>query len=96
MGLRPQSILSSPAQAWQQICEASRVEFSKLYKCLDIQLQERGESFYNPYLEATVQECLDSAVGEMSEGAVVVYTSSKEDVPPLIVRKRDGGFGYAS
>ena len=63
---------------------------------MGITLTERGESFYNPFLEGAVQECLDRGIAEMSEGAVVVWTSEKEEVPPLIIRKSDGGFGYAS
>lgn len=35
-------------KAWSLICEASRQEFSKVYRRLGIELQEVGESFYNP------------------------------------------------
>ncbi|MBM5797776.1 MAG: arginine--tRNA ligase, partial [Cyanobacteria bacterium K_Offshore_0m_m2_072] len=37
-------------KAWGLLCEQSRREFQRLYDRLDIQLSERGESFYNPYL----------------------------------------------
>jgi arginyl-tRNA synthetase len=34
--------------AWQLFCDISRAEFQKLYTRLDVELLERGESFYNP------------------------------------------------
>ncbi|MFM6397667.1 MAG: arginine--tRNA ligase, partial [Planktothrix sp.] len=37
-------------RAWQLLCEQSRKEFQLIYDDHDIQLTERGESFYNPFL----------------------------------------------
>lgn len=42
--------------AWRRICEASRREFSKIYERLQVRIEERGESFYNPQLPATLKE----------------------------------------
>ena len=38
-------------EAWGRICGASRAEFQKIYDRLGVELEERGESFYNPFLE---------------------------------------------
>ena len=38
-------------EAWARICGASRAEFQKIYDRLGVQLEERGESFYNPLLK---------------------------------------------
>jgi arginyl-tRNA synthetase len=81
-------------QAWNRICDASRREFQKIYDRLDVSLQERGESFYNPLLKETVDSLLQSGVAEISEGATCVFVQGHSI--PLIVQKSDGGFGYAS
>jgi arginyl-tRNA synthetase len=80
--------------AWNRICDASRREFQKIYDRLGVQLQERGESFYNPRLKDTVDELMDQGVAELSDGAKCVFVEGQEI--PLIVQKSDGGFGYAS
>jgi arginyl-tRNA synthetase len=80
--------------AWRRICDASRREFEKIYNRLNIKLTERGESFYNPRLKDTVDALLADGVAEISEGAACVFVEGQE--VPLIVRKTDGGFGYAS
>src|SRR5437016_10920746 len=74
-------------------------EFSKAYELLDIHYDiVRGESFYNDRLPAVVERLLKSGLAEMSEGAVCVFF---RDIPelvdkPCIIRKRDGGFNYAT
>lgn len=55
---------------------------------------ERGESFYNPRLQSTVDDLMASGVAVESEGAKCVFVEGRE--VPLIVQKSDGGFGYAS
>jgi arginyl-tRNA synthetase len=60
-----------PWQAWQKICEASRVEFELIYQRLGITIQERGESFYNPLLAPLVSELLANEIAQESEGAKV-------------------------
>ena len=87
-------------RAWQLLCEQSRREFEQIYACLDVGLTERGESFYNPYLEAVVVDLEASGLLVTDDGARCVFLegmTSKEGKPlPLIVQKRDGGFNYAT
>eukprot|EP00892_Ulva_mutabilis_P000069 jgi/Ulvmu1/10062/UM006_0009.1 len=83
-------------KAWGRICEASRREFDAIYRRLDVKLEERGESFYNPQLPATVEALAERGIIADSDGAKVVWTERKDGVPPLMVQKSDGGFGYAS
>ena len=42
--------------AWEIICEISRKAYQEIYDLLDVQLIERGESFYNPYLADIVAD----------------------------------------
>jgi len=87
-------------RAWQLLCEQSRREFQAIYDRLDIRLTERGESFYNPYLEAVVADLDASGLLVQDDGAQCVFlegVSGKEGKPlPVIVQKSDGGFNYAT
>jgi arginyl-tRNA synthetase len=82
---------------WNRIVEASRQHFQPLYQRMGIKLtrsDERGESFYNPFLAEVVHELKQTGVAVESQGAVVVWAEGFES--PLIVQKSDGGFGYAT
>ena len=58
-------------QAWQRICDASRIEFQKIYDRLGITIQERGESFYNSMLGPLVEELMAKGIAVESNGAKV-------------------------
>ncbi len=87
-------------RAWQLLCDQSRREFQKIYDRLDIRLSERGESFYNPYLEGVVTDLDASGLLVTDDGARCVFlegVSGKDGKPlPVIVQKSDGGFNYAT
>ncbi|ESQ54659.1 hypothetical protein EUTSA_v10024637mg [Eutrema salsugineum] len=81
-------------KAWAKICEISRTEFSKVYQRLRVELEEKGESFYNPYIANVIEELNSKGLVEESEGARVIFLEGFNI--PLIVVKSDGGFNYAS
>ncbi|MGB7564102.1 MAG: arginine--tRNA ligase, partial [Prochlorococcaceae cyanobacterium] len=87
-------------KAWGLLCEQSRREFQQIYDRLDIRLSERGESFYNPYLAAVVADLEAAGLLVIDDGAGCVFLegiTGKDGRPlPLIVRKSDGGFNYAT
>ena len=87
-------------KAWGLLCDQSRREFQKIYDQLDIRLAERGESFYNPYLQAVVDDLRAAGLLVVDAGAGCVFlegVSGKDGQPlPLIVQKSDGGFNYAT
>ncbi|KAL6897786.1 hypothetical protein ACP4OV_006745 [Aristida adscensionis] len=80
--------------AWKKICEVSRNEFDLVYKRLHVKLEEKGESFYNPYIPQVLEELSNKGLIKESEGARVIFIEGHQI--PLIVVKRDGGFNYAS
>lgn len=87
--------------AWESLCAASRLEYQKIYDALNIQnLEERGESFYNPYLNMVIEDLEKKNLAVESEGATVVflegYTNRDGSPLPMLVRKSDGGFNYAT
>ncbi|XP_020220810.1 arginine--tRNA ligase, cytoplasmic isoform X1 [Cajanus cajan] len=79
-------------KAWKQICDVSRAEFDKVYQRLGVQLEEKGESFYNPYIPGVLEKLDNLGLVEESDGARVVFVEGVNI--PLIVVKRDGGYNY--
>ena len=84
---------------WNECVAFSMQDFEHVYESLDIHYDiQCGESFYNDRLPGVVERLLKSGIAEASEGAVVVFF---RDIPeladkPCIIRKRDGGFNYAT
>lgn len=87
-------------RAWELLCEQSRREFQQIYDRLDIELTERGESFYNPMLPDVVADLERSGLLVEDQGAKCVFLegfTNKEGEPlPLIVQKSNGGYNYAT
>jgi len=84
---------------WNECVALSMQDFEHVYGLLDIHYDiQCGESFYNDRLPGIIERLLKSGIAEISEGAVVVFF---RDIPeladkPCIIRKRDGGFNYAT
>ena len=87
-------------KAWNVLCEQSRKAFQEIYGQLNIEIEERGESFYNPYLAAVIEGLKETKLLETDDGAQVVFlegfTNKEGDRQPLIVQKSNGGFNYAT
>jgi arginyl-tRNA synthetase len=98
--VRLQSGKAESRQAWELLCDQSRREFQVIYTWLDIQLTERGESFYNPFLPQVVADLDEKNLLVEDQGARCVFLegfTNKEGNPqPLIVQKSDGGYNYAT
>ncbi len=86
--------------AWKILCIESRKEFDAIYKTLNIKIEERGESFYNPYLKQVVEELKNKNLSVEDQGAKCVFldgmTNKEGKKLPLIIQKNDGGFNYAT
>ena len=78
--------------AWKMICDLSRKEFEEIYTRLDIKLEERGESFYNPLIPDVLSKLEAAGVTEKSDGADIIVCRTpkevkaidKKDVPKLV------------
>ena len=81
-------------KAWTLLCDQSRKEFQHIYERLGVTLQERGESFYNPFLPSVVADLRAAGLLVDDAGAACVFL--EPDKPPVIVQKSDGGFNYAT
>lgn len=84
---------------WNECVALSMQDFEHVYELLDVHYDiQCGESFYNERLPDVVERLLKSKIAEISEGAVVVFFRDIPDLAdkPCIIRKRDGGFNYAT
>ncbi|MFI7383337.1 arginine--tRNA ligase [Streptomyces sp. NPDC049813] len=88
---------------WQRFVDESKVYFYSVFEKLDMEIRDEeivGESAYNDMMPETARLLEESGVAVRSDGALVVFFDEirgKDGEPvPLIVQKKDGGFGYAA
>ena len=82
---------------WHQLINISLVGFNAAYRRLDVLLTDddlAGESTYNDELPSLVAELERDGTAVIDDGALCVFVEGF--AAPMIVRKRDGGFGYAA
>ncbi|MBM3198000.1 MAG: arginine--tRNA ligase [Chlamydiae bacterium] len=93
-----QSGEESALSAWKMICQISREAFQQIYQLLDVQIKERGESFYGPYLQEIVKDLEVKGLVTLSHGAKCIFLEDivgRDGEPlPMIIQKSDGGFNY--
>ncbi|MGW0201576.1 arginine--tRNA ligase [Nonomuraea sp. NPDC003201] len=88
---------------WHVFMEATVRYFNKVYQLLGVTLTDAdlaGESMYNPMLQKTCDDLEAAGTAVISDGALCVFppgfTGSDDKPLPLIIRKSDGGYGYAT
>jgi len=88
---------------WQMLVDDSMVYLRDVYARLDITLTDADmdpESFYNPVLASVNAELEDKGIAVIDDGALCAFPpgfSGRDGRPvPLMLRKSDGGYGYAS
>ncbi|HLS74652.1 MAG TPA: arginine--tRNA ligase [Actinomycetaceae bacterium] len=86
---------------WREIVAESQHYFDQVYTRLGVLLRaedSRGESAYNDRLAGVAEELAGAGIAVTSDGALVVLSEdvTGPDGQPaaLMVRKRDGGYGY--
>ena len=88
---------------WQKLVDFSLVNFNSVYQMLGVLLNDdnlAGESIYEDLLPEVVKRLESQGLIVESEGALVVFPDgwyNRENEPlPLIIRKGDGGYNYAT
>ncbi len=80
---------------WDQFMPHCLAALRAVYDRLDIHHDVHlGESFYDPMLADVVKDLEAAGLAVESEGATVVFSEGFK--APLIVRKRDGAYNYAT
>ncbi|WP_455361320.1 arginine--tRNA ligase [Streptomyces sp. SYSU K21746] len=88
---------------WQRFVDESKIYFYSVFGKLDMEIRDPdvvGESGYNDMLEETCRILEESGVAVRSEGALCVFFDDVKgpdgNPVPLIVKKSNGGYGYAA
>jgi arginyl-tRNA synthetase len=88
---------------WKLLVAESMAYFGRVYRTLGVLLTDddlMGESAYNELLPKVVERLEKSGLLVQSDGADVVFPAgfvNRENEPlPLIIRKTDGGYNYAT
>ncbi|HJG91903.1 MAG TPA: arginine--tRNA ligase [Brachybacterium massiliense] len=88
---------------WTNLVDLSKQYFHRIYDMLDVTLTDEhlaGESTYNDLLAAVCDDLETAGIARISDGALCVFpegfTGRDEQPLPLIIRKSDGGYGYAT
>ncbi len=82
---------------WQKIIDCTMREVFETADTLGVHLtneHSRGESFFREKLGPTVEAFVKAGLGTEDDGAIVVRYPDRER--PMLIRKRDGGFLYAT
>lgn len=90
-------------ELWQQLVNYSLIHFNQVYEQLGVLLNDNdlaGESSYEELLPDVVERLRNKNMIVESKGALVVFPDgwvNRDDEPlPLIIRKGDGGYNYAT
>lgn len=82
---------------WHRLIDCTLRALYEAIEILNVKLgpeNNRGESFYRDRLEGVIDAYVDAGVAEEDDGALVVRFDDRER--PLLIRKSDGGFLYAT
>lgn len=87
-------------KAWKVICQISREAYQEIYDSLNVEIQERGESFYNDLLPELVKDLESKGLIEVSDGAKCIFLPGFKnrdgDPLPFMIQKSDGGYNYST
>jgi arginyl-tRNA synthetase len=90
-------------QLWQELVDLSLDYLHRIYGLLGVMLTDddiKGESFYNDLLADTAARLEEEGIAVHSDGALCAFPAGftgREGKPmPVIIRKSDGGYNYAT
>jgi len=88
---------------WDELMELSKAYLRDTYAVLGVTLADddiRGESFYNDLLPQVADDLVAKGLARISDGALCAFPAgfeNRDGTPlPLIIRKRDGAYNYAT
>ncbi|MAV55011.1 MAG: arginine--tRNA ligase [Phycisphaerae bacterium] len=82
---------------WRKMIDCTLDAVQETIDLLGVRMRrdsDKGESFYNSQLSGVVDSFLDAGKAREDDGAIVVDFPERDR--PMIIRKRDGGFLYAT
>jgi arginyl-tRNA synthetase len=83
-------------ELWKKFRDSSLREFNRVYEMLDIGFDHYpGESFYNEFMDQTIDEIEAKGLAEMSQDALIVDLE-QFNLPPCLLKKKDEATLYAT
>jgi arginyl-tRNA synthetase len=80
---------------WRRFLPVCIAEIESVYKRLKVTFDlQLGESFYHPMLGTLVDDLIQSKMAVESDGAICIFLNGYD--APMLVRKSDGAFLYAT
>ncbi len=80
---------------WQEFLPYCLAELERIYQRLGVRFDYTlGESFYHDRLAGLVEDLLARGLAQVSDGAVCMFLEGFDT--PMIIRKQDGAFLYAT
>ena len=82
---------------WKKLIECTMRDVFASLELLNVKIgpeNSRGESFYRDRLNGVVRSFVDRGLAEEDDGAIVVRFKNRKR--PMIIRKSDGGYLYAT
>jgi arginyl-tRNA synthetase len=87
---------SEARSIWQRFRDLSLQEFARIYERLGISFDSQaGESFYEPYLDQTIEDIRQAGLVSVSDEALIVDLRPY-NMPPCLLRKKDEATLYAT
>lgn len=80
---------------WREFLPHCEDEINRVYGRLGVAFDHAlGESFYNDRLGPVVERLIEQGIARESDGAICVFLPDRE--VPMLIRKQDGAFLYAT
>jgi arginyl-tRNA synthetase len=80
---------------WNKFMPWCLEEIERIYRRLDVSFDvTHGESYYNPFLAAVVDDLLKKGIAQDSKGAIAIFFGENE--PPAVIRSAHGAYTYTT
>ncbi len=86
---------------WKKCIDWSFKEFDKIYSLLNVKFTENngrgfGESFFEDKIDDVIKDLKSAELLKKSKGAYIVEFDKKDNLPPIIIIRKDGATLYAT
>ncbi len=84
---------------WKKITNITILENQKIYKYLKIKLYKKnifGESFYKKMIPNIIKDLKKKKIAKKNNNAIIININKKKNISPLIIKKKDGAYLYAT
>ncbi len=82
---------------WKAFIDISLKDYNKIFERLNVKFDDvKGESFYIQFLDETINKLDLANLTSIDDGALVVKFDDSENMPPCLLKKKDGSTLYGT